>query len=30
MYKHDSSGREYGVKQVSVRTSLIVVVGSMT
>ena len=30
MYKHDSSGREHGVKQVSICTSLIAVVGSMT
>ena len=30
MYKLDSSGREHGVKQVSVFTSLIAVVGSMT
>ena len=29
MYKLDSSGREYGVKQVSVCTSLIAVVGNM-
>ena len=30
MYKLDSSGREDDVKQVSVCTSLIAVVGSMT
>ena len=30
MYKLDSSGREHGVKQVGLFTSLIVVVGSMT
>ena len=30
MYKHDSSGREHDVKQVSVCTSLIAVVGSVT
>ena len=30
MYKLDSSGREHDVKQVSVCTSLITVVGSMT
>ena len=30
MYKLDSNGREHGVKQVSVCTSLIAVVGSMT
>ena len=30
MYKLDSSGREHDMKQVSVRTSLIAVVGSMT
>ena len=29
MYKLDSSGREHDVKQVSVFTSLIAVVGSM-
>ena len=30
MYKLDSSGRKHDVKQVSVFTSLIAVVGSMT
>ena len=30
MYKLDISGRKHGVKQVSICTSLIVVVGSMT
>ena len=30
MYKLDSSGREHDVKQVSVCTSLIAVIGSMT
>ena len=30
MYMFDSSGREHDVKQVSVCTSLIAVVGSMT
>ena len=30
MYKLDSSGTEHDVKQVSVCTSLIAVVGSMT
>ena len=30
MYKLDSSDMEHGVKQVSVCTSLIAVVGSMT
>ena len=30
MYKLDSSGREHDLKQVSVCTSLIVVVGRMT
>ena len=30
MYKLDSSGREHDVKQVSVCTSLIAVVGRMT
>ena len=30
MYKLDSSSKEHGMKQVSVCTSLIVVVGSMT
>ena len=30
MYKLDSSGREHDVRQVSVCTSLIAVVGSMT
>ena len=30
MYKLDSSGREHDVKQVSICTSLIAVVGSMT
>ena len=30
MYKLDSSGREHDVKQVSICTSLIVVVGGMT
>ena len=30
MYKLDSSGREHDVKQVSVCTSLLAVVGSMT
>ena len=30
MYKLDSSGRQHDVKQVSVFTSLIAVVGSMT
>ena len=30
MYKLDSSGREHDVKQVSVGTILIAVVGSMT
>ena len=30
MYKLDISGREHDVKQVSVYTSLIAVVGSMT
>ena len=30
MYKLDSSGREHDMKQVSVCTSLIAVIGSMT
>ena len=30
MYKLDNSGREHDMKQVSVCTSLITVVGSMT
>ena len=30
MYKLDSSGREHDVKQVSICTSLIAVVGGMT
>ena len=30
MYKLDSSGREHHIKQVSVCTSLLAVVGSMT
>ena len=30
MYKLDNSGREHDVKQVSVCTSLLAVVGSMT
>ena len=29
MYKHDSSGREHDMKEVSVCTSMIAVVGSM-